>query len=103
MGRSGPNFSRPSNCSLKSLPLCWHEAPWRKAMRYDYSSIGFYTFDCLGWPFTSVPEGGGTHFIDELTLAVSGAAGTAAIAAAKMGLKVLAVGGARQQFIHCVL
>ena len=62
-------------------------------MRYDYSSIGFYTFDCLGWPFTSVPEGGGTHFIDELTLAVSGAAGTAAIAAAKMGLKVLAVGG----------
>ena len=38
-------------------------------MRYDYSSIGFYTFDCLGWPFTTVPEGGGTHFIDELTLA----------------------------------
>jgi sugar/nucleoside kinase (ribokinase family) len=62
-------------------------------MRYDYSSIGFYTFDCLGWPFTAVPEGGGTNFIDELTLAVSGAAGTAAIAAAKMGLKVLAVGG----------
>ena len=62
-------------------------------MRYDYSSIGFYTFDCLGWPFTSVPERGGTHFLDELTLAVSGAAGTAAIAAAKMGLKVLAVGG----------
>jgi hypothetical protein len=53
-------------------------------MRYDYSSIGFYTFDCLGWPFTSVPEGGGTHFIDELTLAVSGAAGTAAIAPEKL-------------------
>ena len=62
-------------------------------MRHDYSSIGFYTFDCLGWPFTAVPPGGGTIFIDELTLAVSGAAGTAAIAAAKMGLKTLAVGG----------
>jgi sugar/nucleoside kinase (ribokinase family) len=62
-------------------------------MRYDYASIGFYTFDCLGWPFTAVPPGGGTNFIDELTLAVSGAAGTAAIAASKMGLKTLAVGG----------
>ncbi len=62
-------------------------------MRYDYASIGFYTYDCLGWPFTEVPPGGGTNFIEELTLAVSGAAGTAAIAAAKMGLKTLAVGG----------
>jgi sugar/nucleoside kinase (ribokinase family) len=62
-------------------------------MRYDYASIGFYTFDCLGWPFTAVPPGGGTNFIDELTLAVSGAAGTAAIAASKMGLNTLAVGG----------
>jgi sugar/nucleoside kinase (ribokinase family) len=62
-------------------------------MKYDYSSIGFYTFDCLGWPFTRVPEGGGTVFLEELTLAVSGAAGTAAIAASKMGLKTLAVGG----------
>jgi sugar/nucleoside kinase (ribokinase family) len=62
-------------------------------MRYDYASIGFYTFDCLGWPFTAIPPGGGTSFIDELTLAVSGAAGTASIAAAKMGLKTLAVGG----------
>ena len=62
-------------------------------MRYDYASIGFYTFDCLGWPFTEVPPGGGTNFIDELTLAVSGAAGTASIAASKMGLKTLAVGG----------
>jgi len=24
-------------------------------MRYDYASIGFYTFDCLGWPFVAVP------------------------------------------------
>jgi sugar/nucleoside kinase (ribokinase family) len=62
-------------------------------MRYDYASMGFYTFDCLGWPFTAVPEGGGTNFIDEITLAVSGAAGTASIAAAKMGLRTLAVGG----------
>ena len=62
-------------------------------MRYDYSSIGFYTFDCLCWPFTAVPDGGGCNFVDEFTLAVSGAAGTAAIAAAKMGLKTLAVGG----------
>lgn len=61
--------------------------------RYDYSSMGFYTYDCLGWPFTEVPPGGGTVFIDELTLAVSGAAGTATIAAAKMGMKTLAVGG----------
>ena len=56
-------------------------------MRYDYSSIGFYTFDCLGWPVTGIPAGGGTYFIDEIALAVSGAAGTAVIAAAKMGLK----------------
>ena len=61
--------------------------------RFDYASMGFYTYDCLGWPFTEIPEGGGTVFIDELTLAVSGAAGTAAIAAAKLGLKTLAIGG----------
>jgi sugar/nucleoside kinase (ribokinase family) len=60
---------------------------------YDYTSMGFYTFDCLGWPFTAVPPGGGCYPIEELTLAVSGAAGTAAIAAAKMGLRTLAVGG----------
>jgi len=60
---------------------------------YDYTSMGFYTFDCLGWPFTEIPAGGGCNPLDELTLAVSGAAGTAAIAAAKMGLKTLAVGG----------
>jgi sugar/nucleoside kinase (ribokinase family) len=61
--------------------------------RYDYTSMGFYTYDCLGWPFTEIPAGGGTVFIDELTLAVSGAGGTAAIAAAKMGLRTLAVAG----------
>ncbi len=62
-------------------------------MRHDYASMGFYTFDCLGWPFSAVPEGGGTHMIDEITLAVSGAAGTAAIVGAKLGLRTLAVGG----------
>ena len=62
-------------------------------MRYDYVSVGFYTFDCLGWPVSDIPPGGGTSFIDEITLAVSGAAGTAAIVAAKIGLRTLAVGG----------
>jgi sugar/nucleoside kinase (ribokinase family) len=62
-------------------------------MRYDYSSAGFYTFDCLGWPVSAIPPGGGTYFIDDLTMAVSGAAGTAVIAAARMGLHSLAVGG----------
>jgi sugar/nucleoside kinase (ribokinase family) len=61
--------------------------------QHDYSSIGFITFDCLGWPFVQMPEGGGTHLVEDFTLAVSGAAGTAAIAAAKMGLKVQAIGG----------
>jgi sugar/nucleoside kinase (ribokinase family) len=62
-------------------------------MTHDYSAIGFITFDCLGWPVTKIPDGGDTIFIDDFTLAVSGAAGTAAIAAAKMGLSVEAVGG----------
>ena len=62
-------------------------------MGFDYTSIGFYTFDCLGRPVTNIPPGGDTYFIDELTLAVSGAAGSAAIVAAKHGLKVQAVGG----------
>lgn len=62
-------------------------------MRYDYASQGFYTFDCLGWPFTEVPAGGGTTFLQDITLAVSGAAGTAVIAAAKLGLNCLAIGG----------
>jgi sugar/nucleoside kinase (ribokinase family) len=60
---------------------------------FDYASMGFITFDCLGWPFTAVPPGGGCYMIDEITMAVSGAAGVAAIAAAKMGLKTRAIGG----------
>lgn len=62
-------------------------------MSCDYSSIGFITFDCLGWPFVQMPEGGGTSLVEDFALAVSGAAGTAAIAAAKMGLSVQAIGG----------
>ncbi len=62
-------------------------------MQYDYSTIGFITFDCLGWPYVQMPEGGGTVMVEDFALAVSGAAGTAAIAAAKMGLRVQAVGG----------
>ncbi|MCD1267184.1 kinase [Shinella sp. AETb1-6] len=62
-------------------------------MTYDYTSIGFYTFDCLGRPVTEIPPGGSTYFIEELTMAVSGAAGAAAVVAAKYGMKVLAVGG----------
>lgn len=62
-------------------------------MRYDYASMGFYTFDCLGWPVSGIPPGGDTFLIDEIALAVSGAAGTAAIVGAKLGLRCLAVGG----------
>jgi len=59
----------------------------------DYTSVGFYTFDCLGWPFGTVPPGGGTVLLDEIALAVSGAAGTSAIVGAKLGLTTRAVGG----------
>tara|TARA_B100001057_G_scaffold411992_1_gene427871 strand:+ start:264 stop:1208 length:945 start_codon:yes stop_codon:yes gene_type:complete len=62
-------------------------------MTFDYTSVGFFTFDCLGRPVNSIPPGGDTFFIDEMTLAVSGAAGSAAIVAAKHGLSVQAVGG----------
>lgn len=60
---------------------------------FDYTSMGFITFDCLVRPVTAIPPGGETYFVDELTLAVSGAAGSAAIVAAKHGLRVQAVGG----------
>ncbi len=62
-------------------------------MRYDYTSIGFITFDALAWPVTELPPNADTFFVQDFALAVSGAAGTAVIAAAKMGLKSLAVGG----------
>jgi len=60
---------------------------------FDYTSIGFYTFDCLCRPVTAIPPGGDTFFVEDFALAVSGAAGCAAIVAAKHGLKVQAVGG----------
>ncbi len=62
-------------------------------MTFDYTSVGFFTFDCLGRPVTAIPPQGDTFFIEEMALAVSGAAGSAAIVAAKHGLSVQAVGG----------
>lgn len=61
--------------------------------RFDYSCMGFYTFDALCRPVTQLPPNGDTYFIEDFTLAVSGAAGSASIVAAKHGLKVQAVGG----------
>ncbi len=61
--------------------------------RFDYTSMGFITFDALCRPVTQIPPGGDTYFVEELTLAVSGAAGSAVIVAAKHGLKSRAVGG----------
>jgi len=65
-------------------------------MQFDYTSMGFYTFDALCRPVSDLPPGGRTYFVDAFTLAVSGAAGSAAIVAAKHGLKVQAVGGVGQ-------
>ena len=61
--------------------------------RFDYTSMGFITFDALCRPVTHIPPGGDTYFVEELTLAVSGAAGSAVIVAAKHGLRARAVGG----------
>ncbi|MEM9320296.1 MAG: PfkB family carbohydrate kinase [Pseudomonadota bacterium] len=62
-------------------------------MTFDYTSMGFYTFDALCRPVSEIPSGGDTYFVEDFALAVSGAAGSAAIVAAKHGLKVQAVGG----------
>lgn len=62
-------------------------------MRFDYTSMGFHTFDALVRPVTHIPPGGGTFFVEDFALAISGAAGAAAVVAAKHGLKVQAVGG----------
>jgi sugar/nucleoside kinase (ribokinase family) len=61
--------------------------------RFDFTCMGFYTFDALCRPVTHIPPGGDTYFVEDFTLAVSGAAGSASIVAAKHGLKVQAVGG----------
>ena len=60
---------------------------------FDYTSMGFHTFDALCRPVTAIPPGGDTFFVEDFALAVSGAAGSAAIVAAKHGLTVQAVGG----------
>jgi sugar/nucleoside kinase (ribokinase family) len=61
--------------------------------QFDYTSMGFITFDALCRPVTQIPPGGDTYFVEDFTLAVSGAAGSAVIVAAKHGLKARAVGG----------
>ncbi len=68
-------------------------------MRYDYASMGFYSFDCLGWPVSAIAPGGESFLIEDFTLAVSGAAGSAVIVAAKLGLDCLAVGGYGQDMM----
>lgn len=62
-------------------------------MTFDYTSMGFITFDALCRPVTHIPPGGDTYFVEDFTLAVSGAAGSAVIVAAKHGLRARAVGG----------
>ncbi len=62
-------------------------------MTFDYTSVGFYTFDALCRPVVELPPNGNTSFVEDFAIAVSGAAGSAAIVAAKYGLKVQAVGG----------
>lgn len=62
-------------------------------MTFDYTSMGFHTFDALCRPVTHIPPNGDTYFVEDFALAISGAAGAAAVVAAKHGLKVQAVGG----------
>lgn len=61
-------------------------------MAHDVSVIGLYILDVLGRPVTSIPEGGGVDFIEEIRLTVAGTAGGTIVDTAKLGLKSLAVG-----------
>ena len=40
---------------------------------FDYTSMGFYTFDALVRPVTEIPPGGDTYFVEDFAMAVSGA------------------------------
>lgn len=62
-------------------------------MTFDYTAVGFHTFDALCRPVTQIPPRGETYFVEDFALAISGAAGAAAVVAAKHGLNVQAVGG----------
>lgn len=62
-------------------------------MTFDYTSVGFHTFDALCRPVNQIPPNGDTYFVEDFALAISGAAGAAAVVAAKHGLTVQAVGG----------
>ena len=62
-------------------------------MTFDYTSMGFITFDALCRPVDELPAGGNTFFVEDFALAISGAAGAAAVVAAKHGLSVQVVGG----------
>jgi sugar/nucleoside kinase (ribokinase family) len=84
-GRFFVSFDDKEIKSERSWPLM--------ATKFDYSCMGFYTFDALCRPVTQIPPGADTYFVDEFALAVSGAAGSASIVAAKHGLKVQAAGG----------
>jgi sugar/nucleoside kinase (ribokinase family) len=61
--------------------------------KFDYTAVGFITFDALCRPVVNIPPGGDTYFVEDFALAVSGAAGSAIIVAAKHGLRTRAVGG----------
>ena len=37
-------------------------------MTFDYTSMGFHTFDALCRPVTEIPPAGATFFVDEFTL-----------------------------------
>ncbi|MCR8722766.1 carbohydrate kinase family protein [Frigidibacter sp. ROC022] len=62
-------------------------------MTFDYTALGFHTFDALCRPVSALSPDGSTTFVEDFAIAISGAAGSAAVVAAKHGLSVQAVGG----------